>query len=100
VSFNGNRMLDEMAAEQQKAQRLMATGLVGQAVITGVRNTGATINENPIVEFDLRVALDGHPPYGVTHRQVVSRLVVGNFAPGATVPVRVDPGNAGEVMIA
>jgi hypothetical protein len=100
VNLNGNQMLDEMAAEQQKAKRLMATGLVGQAVITGVRDTGATVNENPVVEFDLRVALDGHPPYAVAHRQVVSRLVVGNFAPGATVPVRVDPDNAGEVMIA
>ena len=34
------------------------------------------------------------------HGQVVSHLVVGNFAPGAVVPVRVDPGNVAEVMIA
>jgi hypothetical protein len=100
VSLTGNHILGEMAAEQQKAQRLMDLGRIGQAVITGVRETGATVNQNPIVEFDLRVALEGHPPYAVTHRQVVSRLVVGNFAPGATVPVRVDPDNAGEVMIA
>jgi hypothetical protein len=31
---------------------------------------------------------------------VVSRLVVGTFAPGAVVPVRVDPRNVAEVMIA
>jgi hypothetical protein len=53
-----------------------------------------------VVEFDLRVLLEGREPYPVTHRQVVSRRVVGSFAPGAVVSVRVDPGNVAEVMIA
>jgi len=103
VGFAGDtkqQVLGEIVAEQQRAQRLMATGLVGQATITGVRETGASVNDNPVVEFDLSVALDDRDPYAVTHRQVVSRLVVGNFAPGATVPVRVDPVDASEVMIA
>lgn len=95
------RMLGEMAAEHQRARRLMAEGLVGQATITDVRETGTSVNRNPVVEFDLSVLLDGRrDPYRVTHRQVVSRLVVGTFAPGAVVPVRVDPGNVAEVMIA
>jgi hypothetical protein len=85
------RMLGEMAAEHQRAKRLMAEGLVGRATITGIRETGTSVNRNPVVEFDLRVLLDGRDPYRVTHRQVVSRLVVGTFAPGAVVPVRVDP---------
>jgi hypothetical protein len=94
------RMLAEMAAEHQRATRLMAEGLVGQATITEVRETGTSVNQNPVVEFDLHILLDGRDPYPVTHRQVVSRLVVGTFAPGAVVPVRVDPGNVAEVMIA
>ena len=93
-------MLGRMAAEQHRAQRLMAEGLVGQATITDVREIEGSSNRNPVVEFDLRVLLEGREPYPVTHRQVVSRLVVGNFAPGAVVPVRVDPGNVAEVMIA
>ena len=93
-------MLGRMAAEQHRAERLMAEGLVGQATITDVREIGRSSNRNPVVEFDLRVLLEGREPYPVTHRQVVSRLVVGNFAPGAVVPVRVDPSNVAEVMIA
>ena len=93
-------MLGRMAAEQHRAERLMAEGLVGQATITDVREIGRASNRSPVVEFDLRVLLEGREPYPVTHRQVVSRLVVGNFAPGAVVPVRVDPGNVAEVMIA
>jgi hypothetical protein len=99
VGFS-NQILGEIAAEQQRAERLMATGLVGQATITAVRETGASVNESPVFEFELRVAIDGHDAYAVTHRQVVSRLVVGNFAPGATVPVRVDPADVDEVLIA
>ena len=94
------RMLGRIAAEEQRAQRLMAEGLVGQATITDVREIGTSVNRNPVVEFDLRVLLDGRDPYPVTHRQVVSRLVVGSFEPGAVVPVRVDPANVAEVMIA
>jgi hypothetical protein len=93
-------ILVELAAAQERTERLMAEGLVGHAVITEVRETGSSVNRNPVVEFDLRVALDGREPYPVTHRQVVSRLVVGTFAPGAVVPVRVDPRNVAEVMIA
>ena len=93
-------MLGRMAAEQHRAQRLMAEGLVGQATITDVREIGGSSNRNPVVEFDLRVLLEGRKPYPVTHRQVVSRLVVGSFEPGAVVPVRVDPANVAEVMIA
>ena len=93
-------MLGRMAAEQHRAQRLMAEGLVGQATITEVREIGGSSNRSPVVEFDLRVLLEGREPYPVTHRQVVSRRVVGSFAPGAVVPVRVDPGNVAEVMIA
>jgi hypothetical protein len=95
-----NHLFREIAAEQERARRLMAEGLVGQATITEVRDTGTLVNQNPVVEFDLQVAVDGRDPYPVTHRQVVSKLVVGNFAPGAVVPVRVDPGNVAEVMIA
>lgn len=93
-------MLGRMAAEQHRAQRLMAEGLVGQATITDVREIGRSSHRNPVVEFDLRVLLEGREPYPVTHRQVVSRLVVGNFAPGAVVPVRVDPDNVAELLIA
>ena len=93
-------MLGRMAAEQHRAERLMAEGLVGQATITDVREIGRSSHRNPVVEFDLHVLLEGREPYPVTHRQVVSRLVVGNFAPGAVVSVRVDPGNVAEVMIA
>jgi hypothetical protein len=78
----------------------MANGRVGQATITHVTDTGVKLGENPQVEIDLLVALDGAPAYRATVTQVISRLAVANFQPGATVPVRVDPADPAELIIA
>jgi hypothetical protein len=94
-----NDMLAGMQAEGQKAQHLMANGRVASATITAVRDTGVTINDNPTVELDLSVAVDGSEPYAVTHRQTISRIAIPSFQPGATVPVRVDPADRTSLMI-
>ena len=95
-----NDMLAGMQAEGQKAQHLMANGRVASATITAIRDTGMTINDNPTVELDLSVAVDGTEPYAVTHRQTISRIAIPSFQPGATVPVRVDPADRTSLMIA
>jgi hypothetical protein len=95
-----NQMLGDIAADSQKAQYLMANGRQGSATITAIRDTGMTINDNPTVELDLTVSLDGGAPYPVTHKQTISRIAVGSFQPGATVPVRVDPMDPQSLMIA
>jgi hypothetical protein len=71
--------------------RLLATGIPGQATILSVDDTGVTINDQPMVRFQLRVAALGRPPYDVDHRQIVPRLSVGMVMPGSTLPVRIDP---------
>lgn len=82
------------------AQRLMASGRVGRATVTARRDTGVVVNENPEVELELQVSVDGGPRYPVTHRQIISRLVTANFAPGSSVPVRVDPIDPQRLLIA
>jgi hypothetical protein len=82
---------DAMTVDQHKAQYLMANGRHGSATIQAVRDTGLTLGDNPTVEFDLSVDLDGAGTYGVTHKQTISRIAIPSFQPGATVPVRVDP---------
>lgn len=89
----------DLTRQQADAQRLMATGLIGQAVVQQLRDTGLTVDDNPQVEFELLVSVDGRPSYPVVHRQVVSRLVLGNFQPGAAIPVRIDPADRSRVLI-
>jgi len=58
------------------------------------------VNENPQVEMDLQVTVEGLPPYTATHRQVIAQIAIPQFQPGATVPVRVDPEDPSSVLIA
>jgi hypothetical protein len=94
-----NQVLGDLQAEGAKAQHLMANGRAGSATITAIRDTGMTINDNPTVELDLSVALDGGEPYAVTHRQTISRIAIPSFQPGATIPVRVDPADRQSLII-
>jgi hypothetical protein len=89
-----------LAAEQQKTVALMAGGIVGQATINEITDTGATINDNPRVQLHLMVAVPGTAPYPATLTQVVSRMAIGRFQPGSTVPVRVSPDDPQTLMIA
>ena len=95
-----NEMLGDVAEQQQKAQMLMTTGLVGQATIDAVNDTGVTINENPQIELALTVTVPGRDPYKASLTQVISRIAIAGFQPGSTVPVRVSPDDPQVLMIA
>src|SRR4030081_1577600 len=95
-----NQMVGGLAAEQQKTAALMANGIVGQARIDQISDTGTTINENPQVHFNLTVTIPGRDPYAATLTQVVSRIAIGSFQPGASVPVRVSPDDPQTLIIA
>jgi hypothetical protein len=90
----------EAALEQRRVQHLMSNGRVGQATITHVTDTGVRMNQNPQVQIDLLVTMDGEPSYEASVTQVISRLAVAAFQPGATVPVRVDPRDPSQLIIA
>ena len=95
-----SQAMDQMAGDAQKAQHLMANGRQGTATISDIRQTGMFVNENPQVELDLSVAVEGMPAYTVTHRQVIAQIAIPQFQPGATVPVRVDPQDPTSLIIA
>ena len=95
-----NQIMGDMAADGEKANHLNAVGQDGTATITAVRDTGMTVNDNPNIEMDLQVQVAGATPYPVTHQQVVSRLAIGNFQPGASVTVKVDPANPRSLIVA
>lgn len=84
----------------QKQADAMAHGRVGCATITAIRDTGIAIEDDPTVELDLSVSIDGAAPYAVTHRLTIARIAIASFQPGATVPVRVDPADQTLLIIA
>ncbi|MGZ4400412.1 MAG: hypothetical protein ACXVYM_06035 [Gaiellaceae bacterium] len=95
-----SQMMSDLAEQQQQAQALMTSGLVGQAMITALADTGVTVNENPQVRLSLTVTIPGREPYEATLTQIVSRLAIASFQPGSVVPVRVSPDDPQLLMIA
>jgi hypothetical protein len=90
----------DFAKQAQEARRLLQVGRKGLATVVAVRDTGVMVDENPQAELDLQVAVAGLEPYDVTHRQVISRVAIGSFWPGAKVPVRVDPQDPQKLLVA
>jgi hypothetical protein len=90
----------DFAKQAQEARRLLQVGRKGLATVVAVRDTGVMVDDNPQAELDLQVAVAGVEPYTVTHRQVISRIAIGSFWPGAKVPVRVDPQDPQNVLVA
>ncbi len=91
ATSDATQTLGEMQREAAVANHLAVHGLPGRAVITAIKDTGVSVNDNPRVELTLEVTVGDKAPYSATHAQVISRIAVAGFQPGATVPVRVDP---------
>jgi hypothetical protein len=79
--------------------RLTQIGVRGRATIHSVTDTGATINENPIVQMSMTVTMDGGGSYDCTVKQPIQRLHVGMIRPGANLPVLVDPQDRERLVI-
>jgi len=79
--------------------RLLATGLAGTARITSVRQTNMMVNNQPVIAFELLVAVPGRPEYTARYREVVPFIRLGQIQPGNTVAVRVDAARPERVAI-
>ena len=92
-----NQMVQGVQADQELAERLANEGVDGTATIVSMQATGANINMQPELQFQLTVDVGGSQST-VTHTQVVSRAVIGQLQPGAQVPVKVDPNDHSQLM--
>jgi hypothetical protein len=81
------------------AQQLKAQGVPGQATITGMRQTGVYVNEQPQIELQLRVQTEMHAPYDVTVKEYVPLMLLGTLSSGRPLPVKVDPANPQRLVI-
>ena len=100
MSFFRDLRSPQVRADAQRAQHLNDNGRAGTATITALRQTGTFVNDNPEVEMDLEVSVDGMTPYLATHRQVVATIAAPRFLPGAIVPVKVDPAEPTSLIVA
>jgi hypothetical protein len=88
---NATTMMNTMAGTNDRVNDLKARGVDATATITGVRDTGALVNFNPVLDIDVLVIVPDQPPYPVTFRECIGKVVVGRLAPGAAFACKVDP---------
>lgn len=81
------------------AQRLRTSGVLGQATIQGMRQTGVYLNEQPQIELNLQVQTQMHGPYQVTVREYVPLMLLGTLSSGRPLPVKVDPADPRKLVI-
>jgi Protein of unknown function (DUF3592) len=82
-----------------EADRIRTQGVAGNATITGMRQTGVTLNEQPQIELQLQVTTEMHGAYPVTVKEYVPLMLLGALSSGRPLPVKVDPANPQRVII-
>lgn len=84
---------------RKEACEIVSIGRPAPATVVRLVDTGVTINNDPVVEFVLRVEPPGGTPYEARSQALVSRLDVPAVQPGRVFPVKVDPQQPGRVAI-
>lgn len=81
------------------ADRVATTGLAGTASITGLTQTGMSLNNQPQVEMELLVSIPGRAPYQARRKEFVPLILVGRLSSGLPLSVKVDPADPQRVYI-
>jgi hypothetical protein len=89
----------DRASGRDEACKIIATGKPATAKILQLKDTGITINQDPVAEFVLEVYPANGRPFQARTQALISRLEIPLAQPGRIVPVRYDPKRATRVAI-
>ncbi len=93
VALLGCRSIVDSYSGRKESCEILATGISATGTIVRLIDTGTTINDDPVVEFVVRVVPADGEPYEAKTKALVSRLDVPSIQPGRVVPVKYDPQN-------
>ncbi|MEO8803649.1 MAG: DUF3592 domain-containing protein [Rudaea sp.] len=82
-----------------EACKILSIGVPATATIERLIDTGTTINNDPVVEFVLRVLPSEGPAFEAHSKALVSRLDVPSVQAGRVVPVQYDPQDTSRVAL-
>ena len=82
-----------------EALRIATVGTPARATVVEVEETGVTVMNAWLVRFVLDVHPGAAADYRVAFRELVPRLAIGHFRPGAEISIMVDPDDPGRVTI-
>ncbi len=79
--------------------RLLDTGLPRRGLVTRMWETGVTMNNNPVLGFEINVVSERDEPYPATVQQSIPRMLVGAVLPGTVLGIEVDPEDPQRIAI-
>jgi hypothetical protein len=94
-----NQMMAAMAQGTVAATGAITNGVDAIATVTASRQTGASMNLNPVVELELLVMMPGGVPMPVKRQEMVQQLHLGRAQVGSRLKVKVDPVDASKLWI-
>lgn len=99
AAASGCTSIADRFSGRKEACEILAVGKPASATVVRLVDTGTTINDDPVVEFVLRVQPPDGDPYEARTRALVSRLDVPAVQPGRVLPVKVDPQQPARIAI-
>jgi len=82
-----------------EADRITSTGLAGTATVTGLTQTGMSLNDQPQIDMELLVSVPGRAVYAARRTEFVPLILLGRLSSGLPLPVKVDPADPARVII-
>jgi hypothetical protein len=82
-----------------EADRIASTGTAGTATVTGLTQTGMSLNDQPQVDMELLVSVPGRTAYPAHRTEFVPLILLGRLSSGLPLPVRIDPTDPQRVII-
>ncbi len=79
--------------------RIASVGAPARATVVEVGETGVSVMNAWLVRFVLDVHSGAAADYRVAFRELVPKLAIGHFRPGADIPVMVDPDDPQRVTV-
>lgn len=92
------RQANAMMQQQTLQMQLATSGIPATAVVNALRDTGAMVNHQPLVEADVTVMPPGGAPFAAT-MSVMGHAQLAGLQPGATIQVAYDPSNPSVVAL-
>jgi len=83
-----------------RREALTKNGIQAEATIVEVNDTGMTVNEiYPVIKFTLDVRPPEGEPFRAESKELINRMDIPTFQPGAVVPVLYDPRNPKNIVM-
>lgn len=85
--------------DPKQAERLAAVGNTGRATVDSFQDTGVASGDAHLYTLQLTVHVDGRPDAQVRNAAMVPQRAISRVTQGASLPVRVDPLDASQLLI-